>query len=169
MSLSDLFGPHRNRPEHPDMRLLVDLALQHDGKSEDQDYDMDAHLATIVDPASASHMATQRAVRLAHLFGRATDVPFLLRITGFWLDGFILGYLFRQHRENEAAKNLLIDFIGEQIRYTYSRAESREAYVADLRRIVEQAKKRAALLDIEWKDAYLPVGTLDELQDDSED
>lgn len=104
MSLGDIFGPNPHRPEHPDMRVLVDLVLKQDGKTEDADFDMDAYLATMLDSESVSYMALQRASRMATLMGAEGNVMLIMRLVSLWMDGFMLGYQFHERRGDKPSE-----------------------------------------------------------------
>jgi hypothetical protein len=94
--LDDIFGPTPMgpRPTHPDFAQLVDLILQQDGKTEDPNFDMDAHLASIVDPESVSYIALQRAFRMVSLMGmNPIERPEVaVKLASLWIDAFCIGY-----------------------------------------------------------------------------
>lgn len=106
MSLDDLFGPNPlGRPDHPDMTILVDIALAQDGKTEDRDFDMDEFLGTIVDTRSVSYMAFQRALRMVGLLtGEDPQQHMVLvhRFSSMWIDAFMMGAEFQNRKRDEA-------------------------------------------------------------------
>lgn len=102
MSLSDIFGEFPGRPEHEDFRVLVDIVLHQDGLTEDRHFDFPAHLATMVDPESLEHMATQRALRVLAGIGRnpANNPTLLAALAGMYLDAFMVGCQFERRRSD---------------------------------------------------------------------
>lgn len=93
--LDDLFGPTPigPRPTHPDFQKLVHLVLEHDGKTEDPDYDIDADLAAICDTESISYMALQRGFRMAGLMGidPIANPGVAVKLASLWIDAWMLG------------------------------------------------------------------------------
>jgi hypothetical protein len=101
MSLDDIFGAFPGRPEHEDFRVLVDIVLKHDGKTEDPNMDFEAFLADYIDPASISHMAQQRAQRILAHIGRdpALNAQLVAAMASIFLDAFTLGADWEKRRK----------------------------------------------------------------------
>ena len=94
----DIFGPSPMgpRPTHRDFARLVDIILRQDGRTEDATFDMDAHLAAVVDPASVSYVALQRGFRLAALMGvdPRRSPGMAVQLASLWGDAFMVGAAF---------------------------------------------------------------------------
>ena len=95
-------GDFPSRPDNDDFWKLSELVLQQDGKTEDPNFDFDAYIASVVDPASLTYfreqrvgMALQRAAPMLRRPGGQQIVA-----ESIWLDAFMLGVAFgRRHPE----------------------------------------------------------------------
>lgn len=98
MTDGPLFGDFPDRPDHPDFWKLSDVVLQHDGLTEDADFDIQAHLATVLDPDSLRYMLAARVKRSHDRSG----APALVQAQAAWLDGFMIGVAYaRRHPVEE--------------------------------------------------------------------
>lgn len=97
MSLDDVFGPYEGRPQHPDFAKLVDVVLQHDGKTEDRGFDYEGYLGEVIDPASIVHVASQRAQQFLARKGKnpALNAQLVALVSSAYVDGFVTGYRYR--------------------------------------------------------------------------
>lgn len=120
MSLNDIFGPFKGRPDHPDMTKLVDIILQQDGKTEDADFDMESHLSSIIDPTSVSFLSLQRAIRIAN---SVSDKALLAKLSTMWIDGFLVGVELTRRRHVDTSVSIAQDQIQDDIRYGRFTAE----------------------------------------------
>lgn len=100
MSLNDLFGNFPGRPDHPDFAMLSDVVLRQDAKTEDRSFDTETYIASMIDPPSLAHMATQRAKRMIGILGLNPDnsSPLVAAIAGAYVDAFMTGYHFHIKR-----------------------------------------------------------------------
>lgn len=112
-------GDFPGRPDHPDFWVLVDVVLQHDGKTENPAFDMATHLATVLDPDSVRYMAEQRVRR----FVDHSNAPVEVQVAAAWLDAFMIGVEFARRRSTEretALAALLAKVIENGVEYTPS-------------------------------------------------
>lgn len=102
MSLDDIFGPFPGRPDHEDFRVLVDIVLAHDGKTEDPNLDFGAYLAAYIDPDSVTHMAQQRAKKILAHIGRnpALNARLVSAMASMFLDAFTIGVDWEKRRNS---------------------------------------------------------------------
>jgi hypothetical protein len=102
MSLDDIFGKFPGRPEHEDFRVLVDIVLKHDGKTEDRNLDFAKFLGEYIDPDSVTHMAQERAKRILAHIGKnpALNAQLVSAMASMFLDAFTLGVDW-ERRKNE--------------------------------------------------------------------
>lgn len=102
MSLDDVFGAFPGRPNHPDFRLLVDVVLEHDGKTEDPNFDMRSFLAEYIDPESLEHMATQRGMRFVANAGKnpAMNAQVVAMLGAMFLSAFTIGCEYQKRRDS---------------------------------------------------------------------
>ncbi len=95
MTDEPFMGDFPDRPTHPDFWKLSDLVLQHDGKTEDRDFDIAAHIAAIIDPESLAYLRRLRVQRALEVNTRSPR-PNSPQVMGesLWLDAFMLGVAF---------------------------------------------------------------------------
>lgn len=94
--LNDLFGFRPDRPTHPDFTELSKIVLQHDGKTEDNDFDFGAYVGQVIDERSLVYMARQRALRVAPGASLETHMAF----AALFLDAFLIGVRWQEHRQS---------------------------------------------------------------------
>lgn len=80
-----------DRPQHRDYWRLVNAVNYFDGEALEGGKDVDEIIGSMIDTASVTYMARQRALRLA----QATGLP-EGPAAGLWIDAFICGVKFQQ-------------------------------------------------------------------------
>jgi len=78
-----------DRPLHPDFKMLSQMVIELDGKSDDPGWVID-HAG--IDPSSLLYMARQRALHADRLMDKSGSES--ERLAAAWVDGFILAVSF---------------------------------------------------------------------------
>lgn len=100
-AMNEMFGERPNRPDHPDLWRLSEIALAIDAgmsEAEDKDAQWSSVVEKIIDQKSLIYHAMQRASRLfdvetvADLARHRTEV---LMYTVVWCEGFLTGAQFQ--------------------------------------------------------------------------
>lgn len=125
MSLDDVFGPFEGRPQHPDFAKLVDVVLQHDGKTEDRNFDYEGYLRETMDPASLVYMANGRAKLFLARKGKnpALNGQLVAMVSSGFVDGFVVGFNYRARQQADALGDLFAA-CEEQVRVHVERAKA---------------------------------------------
>jgi hypothetical protein len=87
-----------DRPTHPDFGLLSEIVVGNDNRSRHPEFDYRTYLATIIDPDSATYMATGRAKLMLAALGPLVSKRELARTASVYLDGFVHGAEFARRK-----------------------------------------------------------------------
>jgi hypothetical protein len=90
-----------DRPDHPDFRLLSEIAIGNDNRSLQPDFDYRTYLAMIIDPDSITYMAAGRAKLMLSALGPLMSSKELARASSMYLDGFMQGVEFARRKAEE--------------------------------------------------------------------
>ena len=99
MNPDDFLRGSRTRPDHPDMRLLLELILQLDADAE-RTRDVGLLAGEIIDPRSLSYLALQRIMRAEHATGEGFSMRGEITAAALYLEGFVMGARWAERKQS---------------------------------------------------------------------